>query len=161
MVFSTSVSFEGILTNSVYSRLSYCNSLIFNLSSSLINLLQDVQNFSCHILFHHFISSHVISLLKRLHKLPIQEQIKFKLLLITRTTLTLSSLYYIFYFLSVNKQPPSLHYNLIGFSLKYLLIFYPQKRPIFCCGYFQNLELTPIPNLFIPITLLTQNLVED
>ena len=62
----------------VQSRLDYCNSLLFGISSFNINKLQRVQNLAARLALNNW-STPVHSLLLKLHWLPVQSRIKFKI----------------------------------------------------------------------------------
>ena len=67
----------------VASKLDYCNSLLYGQPKHLIKRLPSVQNFAARIIFQCRKYDHVTPLLKSLHWLPIEQRIKFKLLIIT------------------------------------------------------------------------------
>jgi hypothetical protein len=87
-----------ILANAlVSSKLDYCNSLYYNLPNSSIHRLQLVQNSLARVVIpavkrHH----HITPTLRRLHWLPVNLRIKYKIALLTYKTLQ-------------NKQPAYLH----------------------------------------------------
>src|SRR5467141_4558204 len=78
-----------ILSNAlVHTKLDYCNSLFYSLPKSSIHRLQLVQNSLARVVIpstlrHH----HITPVLKRLHWLPVQQRIKYKIASITYKTL--------------------------------------------------------------------------
>ena len=78
-----------ILANAlVHTKLDYCNSLYYSLPNSSIHRLQLVQNSLARVVIpstlrHH----HITPVLKRLHWLPVEQRIKYKIASITYKTL--------------------------------------------------------------------------
>lgn len=66
----------------VTSRLDYCNSLLYGISRELINKLQKVQNAAARLVTGTRKFEHITPVLKELHWLPIEERIKYKVLLL-------------------------------------------------------------------------------
>lgn len=64
-------------------HLDYCNSLLFNLPDSQLNKLQVIQNSAARLITRTKKHSHITPVLKRLHWLPIQSRVMFKVLLLT------------------------------------------------------------------------------
>ena len=75
------------------SKVDYCNSLLYRVPKYLLLRLQRVLNCAARILFKSNKYGHIIPPLKELHWLPIEQRIKFKILLIT--------------FKALNKQAPN------------------------------------------------------
>ena len=67
----------------VISRLDYCNSLLYNMSSSQIAKLQRAQNSAARILSRTCKRDHISPILKELHWLPVRERTEYKILLMT------------------------------------------------------------------------------
>jgi len=72
----------------ILSRLDYCNSLYSNISKELVQKLQRAQNYAARVIFHQPARSHVTPILIRLHWLPINARIEYKI-----CTLTFKCLY--------------------------------------------------------------------
>ena len=77
----------------ITSKVDYCNSLLYGVPKYLLLRLQRVLNCAARIVFKSNKYDHITPLLKELHWLPIEQRIKFKILLIT--------------FKALNKQAPS------------------------------------------------------
>jgi len=67
----------------ILSKLDTCNSILFGLPKRTISKLQYVQNAAAHLISLSRKSDHITPILINLHWLPINEWIKFKILLIT------------------------------------------------------------------------------
>ena len=67
----------------VTSRIDYCNSLLFGLSSFQISKIQRVQNAAARVIFTKSKYCHITPLLKELQGLPVTYRIQFKVILIT------------------------------------------------------------------------------
>ena len=72
-----------IATSIVHSKLDYCNSLYYNLPQSQIKKLQNIKNYLARAVTRSSKSSHIAPVLKSLHRLNINERIKYKLLSLT------------------------------------------------------------------------------
>ena len=72
-----------IIHSFVISRLDYCNSLLYNMSSFQLAKLQRAQNSAARILSRTCKRDHISPVLKGLHWLPVRERIEYKILLIT------------------------------------------------------------------------------
>ncbi len=99
---SIDINSATILANAlVHSKLDYCNSLYYSLPNSSIHRLQLVQNSLARVVLpstlrHH----HITPVLKRLHWLPVEQRIKYKI-----ASITYKSLHY---------QQPSYLYELLS-----------------------------------------------
>ena len=67
----------------ILSRLDYCNSLYNNISKELVQKLQRAQNHAARVIFHEPARSHVTPILIRLHWLPINARIEYKICILT------------------------------------------------------------------------------
>ena len=67
----------------VSSRLDYCNSLLYGLPNESLKKLQHVQNAAARIVTHTRKCDHITPVHCKLHWLPIEERIVFKILLLT------------------------------------------------------------------------------
>lgn len=74
---------EVLVHASTFSRLDYCNSLLFCIPSTLLNRLQYLQNSAASALTFTKRSAHITLILKELHWLPDSSHIKYKILLLT------------------------------------------------------------------------------
>ena len=66
----------------ITSKLDYCNAVLYGLPKCLLNRLQLVQNTAARIVTYTRKYDHITPTLIKLHWLPIQQRIKFKLLLL-------------------------------------------------------------------------------
>ena len=67
----------------ITSRLDFCNSLLVGLPQSTLRRLQSVQNAAARLLAGTNISNHITPILYKLHWLPINQRIRFKIILVT------------------------------------------------------------------------------
>ena len=67
----------------VSSKLDYCNSLLYNVPKYVLKKLQSVQNVAAHLITCSRKYDHIAPVLSDLHWLPVNEHIKFKILLLT------------------------------------------------------------------------------
>ena len=76
-------STESLVHAFISSRLDYCNSLLYGLPNCSLIKLQRVQNACARLIFAEGRYCHITPLLIKLHWLPIQSRIVFKILLLT------------------------------------------------------------------------------
>ena len=76
-------STETLIHAFVSSRIDYCNSLLYGLSTYQLNKLQRAQNAAARLIFQKSKYYHVRPLLYNLHWLPVKFRIDFKILLLT------------------------------------------------------------------------------
>ena len=67
----------------VTSKLDHCNSLLYNVPKNVIKELQSVQNAAARLITRSRKCHHITPILLDLHRLPVSERIKFKILLLT------------------------------------------------------------------------------
>ena len=67
----------------ISSKLDHCNSLLYNLPKYAVKKLQYVQNAAARLITFSSKFNHITPILKDLHCLPINERIKFKILILT------------------------------------------------------------------------------
>ena len=80
----------------VSSRLDYCNSVLYGISSSNLSKLQRVQNASARTVMGTKRHQHITPVLAELHWLPVTARIQFKIALLTFKTLTTHQPSYLF-----------------------------------------------------------------
>ena len=78
---------ERIVHAFVLSKLDYCNSLLYGLPSREIEKLQRLQNTAARLTVCTKKTDHITPVLKKLHWLPVNDRITFKLLLLTYKSL--------------------------------------------------------------------------
>ena len=76
-------STERLVHAFITSKVDYCNSLLFGISTSDLAKLQRLQNSAARLVTRTKRSDHISPVLYNLHWLPVSERIKFKILLIT------------------------------------------------------------------------------
>ena len=76
-------STDSLIHAFISSRLDYCNSLLYGLPNCSLIKLQHVQNACARLIFAEGRYCHITPLLIKLHWLPIQSRIVFKILLLT------------------------------------------------------------------------------
>ena len=81
--FLTVETTKTIIHAFVTSKLDYCNSLLYDQPKYMIKRLQSVQNCAGRLIYLSSKYNHVTPLLINLHWLPVQEQFKFRILIIT------------------------------------------------------------------------------
>ncbi|KAL3063590.1 hypothetical protein OYC64_000009 [Pagothenia borchgrevinki] len=74
---------ERLIHALISSRLDYCNSLLYGISTTSLNRLQRVQNAAARLLTHTKSWHHITPVLKDLHWLPISHRINYKILVLT------------------------------------------------------------------------------
>ena len=107
----------------ITSKVDCCNSLLYGVPKYLLRRLQRVLNCAARIVFKSNKYDHITPLLKELHWLPIEEQIKFKIILIT--------------FKALNKQAPNYR----------TALFSPYRPSRSLCLSTKNLLMKPVFNL--------------
>ena len=73
----------SVMHSLVISRLDYGNALVYALPDYVIQKLQKVQNFAARLVVRCGKQTHITPILKKLHWLPIQQRIEYKILLLT------------------------------------------------------------------------------
>ena len=76
-------SMEQLVHAFVTTRLDYCNALLLGVPPKLITKLQRIQNVVARMLTGTGRSEHITPVLKSLHWLPVQQRVKFKVLVLT------------------------------------------------------------------------------
>ena len=71
-------SIQILISSFLFSRLDYCNSLLANLSSKLIDKLQRFQNRAARLILKRPKFDHVTPMLQELHWLPVRARIDYK-----------------------------------------------------------------------------------
>jgi len=100
---------KTIATALITSRLSYCNSLLYNIAPKNILKLPCVQNCLARVVTQSPCFPHSVPLLKSLHWVPVQTCIIFKLCTIAYQTLSLGEPLYLFSMLSLAPNPTEFH----------------------------------------------------
>ena len=67
----------------VTSKLNHCNSLLYNVLTNVIKMLQTVQNAATRLIIRSRKCDHITPILFHLRRQPVSERIKFKILLLT------------------------------------------------------------------------------
>lgn len=106
--FMSQESLECLIHAFVTTKLDYCNSLFCGACKSSIKKLQRVQNTAARILTGHRKSEHITPVLRQLHWLPVEQRIKFKLLVITFKALNDLAPDYLQELLTLHRPPRSL-----------------------------------------------------
>jgi len=91
----------------VTSRIDYCNSLLYGISKYNINRLQRIQNSVARIVAS--VSKYVTPIFRKLHWLPVEQRIQFKMLLTTYKAINGEAPAYLCDILSFRRQPLSDH----------------------------------------------------
>lgn len=87
---------KTVATSMVSSRLDYCNSVLYGISSSNLSKLQRVQNALARTVMGTKRHQHITPVLAELHWLPVTARIQFKIALLTFKTLTTHQPSYLF-----------------------------------------------------------------
>ena len=87
---------KTLATSMVSSRLDYCNSVLYGISSSNLSKLQRVQNALARTVMGTRRHQHITLVLAELHWLPVTARIQFKIALLTLKTLTTHQPSYLF-----------------------------------------------------------------
>ena len=74
---------ESLIHAFIFSHIDYCNGLLNGVSKHLINKLQRIQNMAARLVYKLPKFSHVTPLLIKLHWLPVEYRIRYKILLFT------------------------------------------------------------------------------
>ena len=77
--FLNEASLQKLITSFVLSRMDYCNSLLVNLPNDTITKLQRIQNHAARLVLKKTKRDHVTSLFRKLHWLPLQARIDYKI----------------------------------------------------------------------------------
>ena len=77
---------ETLIHTFISSRLDYCNSILYGITSKTLNKLQYVQNSAARLLTNTRSREHITPVLHDLHWLPVKQRIQFKILLTTYKT---------------------------------------------------------------------------
>ena len=77
--FLNEASLQKLITSFVLSRMDYCNSLLVNLPNDTITKLQRIQNHAARLVLKKTKRDHVTPLFRKLHWLPLQARIDYKI----------------------------------------------------------------------------------
>ena len=79
----TDAAAAQVVHSLIKSRLDSCNAILYGLPQTLIKKLQRVQNAAARVVTRSRKYDHITPILQRLHWLPIEERIKYKIVLLT------------------------------------------------------------------------------
>ena len=126
--FLTQESLVTVCCEFVTSRIDYCNSLLCDIFESDINLLQQIQDSTAHLVTNTRKYDHITRiLLKKRHWLPVRQRIHFKILLTTYKYINDMVPEYLYELVSIKKVIPKLR------SSSQLLLPVPVSR-LKSCG---------------------------
>ena len=106
----------------LHSRRDYCKNLFYNFPNYSIHHLQKVQNTTAHIVNRSVCSSHITSILKFLHWLPVNYRINFKIFCITHHALSLHEPHYLSSLFSLGSNSHSLRSSSLAYCYYHILI---------------------------------------
>ena len=81
---------ETLVHTFISSKLDFCSALLYGLHKSVINRLQYAQNCAARLVTRTRSSEHITPVLRRLHWLPVRQQITYKILLLTYKALRIA-----------------------------------------------------------------------
>ena len=81
--FLTEESTKTVVHALVISRMDFCNSLLYGLPKKLLKKIQMIQNTAARLVYNCNRYDHITSVLKQLHRLPVEKRIEFKIIIIT------------------------------------------------------------------------------
>jgi hypothetical protein len=93
--FLTEEATKTLVTSCILSRIDYCNALLVGSPSSVTQPLQTVQNAAARLIFRSKKRQHITPLLHKLHWLPVEQRIKYKVCCLVFKVLTGSAPQYL------------------------------------------------------------------
>ena len=109
--FLNEASLQKLITSFVLSRMDYCNSLLVNLPNDTITKLQRIQNHAARLVLKKTKRDHVTPLFRKLHWLPLQARIDYKICVLC--------------FKCINKTAPSYLSDLLE-QYMFLVVYWDQ-----------------------------------